>query len=37
MFGPGFVLGAVRHWVGIRRGAFSGNMKVSLQAARSIG
>ena len=30
-------LGAVRHWVGIRCGAFSGNMKVSLQAARSIG
>jgi hypothetical protein len=29
--------GAVRHWVGIRCGAFSGNMKVSLQAARSIG
>jgi hypothetical protein len=29
--------GAVRHWVGIRCDAFSGNMKVSLQAARSIG
>ena len=29
--------GAVRHVVGIRRGAISGNMKVSFQAARSIG
>src|ERR1700737_4173899 len=31
------VAGAVRNAVGIRRGAFSGNMKVSFQAARSIG
>ena len=30
-------LGAVRSVVGIRRGAISGNMKVSVQAARSIG
>jgi hypothetical protein len=30
-------LGAVRNVVGIRCGAFSGNMKVSFQAARSIG
>jgi hypothetical protein len=30
-------LGAVRNAVGIRCGAFSGNMKVSFQAARSIG
>ena len=29
--------GAVRKAVGIRCGAFSGNMKVSFQAARSIG
>jgi len=29
--------GAVRDVVGIRSGAFSGNMKVSFQAARSIG
>jgi hypothetical protein len=29
--------GAVRDVVGIRRGAISGNMKVSFQAARSIG
>jgi len=29
--------GAVRNAVGIRSGAFSGNMKVSFQAARSIG
>ena len=29
--------GAVRKVVGIRRGAISGNMKVSFQAARSIG
>ena len=29
--------GAVREVVGIGRGAFSGNMKVSFQAARSIG
>ena len=29
--------GAVRNVVGIRCGAFSGNMKVSFQAARSIG
>jgi hypothetical protein len=29
--------GAVRNAVGIRCGAFSGNMKVSFQAARSIG
>ena len=29
--------GAVRDVVGIRRGAISGNMKVSIQAARSIG
>jgi hypothetical protein len=29
--------GAVRSVVGIRRGAISGNMKVSVQAARSIG
>jgi hypothetical protein len=32
-----FVGGAVRNAVGIRCGAFSGNMKVSFQAARSIG
>jgi hypothetical protein len=31
------VEGAVRNAVGIRCGAFSGNMKVSFQAARSIG
>jgi hypothetical protein len=31
------VLGAVRNVVGIRCGAISGNMKVSFQAARSIG
>jgi tRNA(Arg) A34 adenosine deaminase TadA len=31
------VIGAVRNAVGIRCGAFSGNMKVSFQAARSIG
>ena len=30
-------VGAVRNAVGIRCGAFSGNMKVSFQAARSIG
>jgi hypothetical protein len=30
-------IGAVRNAVGIRCGAFSGNMKVSFQAARSIG
>ena len=30
-------MGAVREVVGIGRGAFSGNMKVSFQAARSIG
>jgi hypothetical protein len=30
-------LGAARDVVGIRRGAISGNMKVSCQAARSIG
>jgi Lrp/AsnC family leucine-responsive transcriptional regulator len=30
-------IGAVREVVGIGRGAFSGNMKVSFQAARSIG
>jgi hypothetical protein len=29
--------GAVRNVVGIRCGAISGNMKVSFQAARSIG
>ena len=29
--------GAARDVVGIRRGAISGNMKVSFQAARSIG
>ena len=29
--------GAVRNLVGIGCGAFSGNMKVSFQAARSIG
>jgi len=29
--------GGVREAVGIRRGAISGNMKVSFQAARSIG
>ena len=29
--------GAARNAVGIRRGAISGNMKVSFQAARSIG
>ena len=32
-----FMDGAVRNAVGIRCGAFSGNMKVSFQAARSIG
>jgi hypothetical protein len=31
------VRGAVANVVGIRRGAISGNMSVSLQAARSIG
>jgi hypothetical protein len=31
------IAGAVRNAVGIRCGAFSGNMKVSFQAARSIG
>jgi hypothetical protein len=31
------IAGAVRNAVGIRCGAFSGNMKVSSQAARSIG
>ena len=31
------VEGAARDVVGIRRGAISGNMKVSFQAARSIG
>jgi hypothetical protein len=43
--GPGFVMfgsrliyvGAVLNVVGIRCGAISGNMKVSFQAARSIG
>jgi hypothetical protein len=30
-------VGAARDVVGIRRGAISGNMKVSFQAARSIG
>jgi predicted metal-binding protein len=30
-------IGAVRNVVGIRCGAISGNMKVSFQAARSIG
>jgi multidrug transporter EmrE-like cation transporter len=33
----GTVAGAVRDVVGIRCGAISGNMKVSFQAARSIG
>jgi hypothetical protein len=33
----GISAGAVRDVVGIRRGAISGNMKVSFQAARSIG
>ena len=32
-----FPSGAARDVVGIRRGAISGNMKVSFQAARSIG
>ena len=32
-----FEMGAARDVVGIRRGAISGNMKVSFQAARSIG
>src|SRR5277367_2324513 len=31
------IAGAARRVVGIRRGAISGNMKVSFQAARSIG
>jgi hypothetical protein len=31
------VRGAVRKLVGIRCGGFSGNMRVSFQAARSIG
>jgi hypothetical protein len=31
------VVGAVRNVVGIRCGAISGNMKISFQAARSIG
>ena len=31
------VRGAVRNVVGIRLGEFSGNMKLSFQAARSIG
>src|SRR6266481_4646171 len=35
--GAVYRLGAVRNAVGIRCGAFSGNMKVSFQAARSIG
>jgi hypothetical protein len=30
-------VGAVRNVVGIRCGALSGNMKISFQAARSIG
>jgi integrase/recombinase XerD len=34
---PHTLRGAVRNAVGIRCGAFSGNMKVSFQAARSIG
>jgi hypothetical protein len=34
---PTFTLGAVGEVVGIGRGAFSGNMRVSFQAARSIG
>jgi integrase len=33
----GDLTGAARDVVGIRRGAISGNMKVSFQAARSIG
>jgi hypothetical protein len=33
----GYTLGAVREVVGIGRGAFSGKMMVSFQAARSIG
>jgi hypothetical protein len=35
--GPACHYGAARDVVGIRRGAISGNMKVSFQAARSIG
>jgi|ERR1700686_4928588 hypothetical protein len=31
------ILGAVRNAVGIRYGVFPGNMKLSFQAARSIG
>jgi hypothetical protein len=34
---PSLPLGAARDVVGIGRGAISGNMKVSFQAARSIG
>jgi len=33
----GNIVGAVRNVVGIRCGALSGNMRVSFQAARSIG
>jgi polyhydroxyalkanoate synthase len=32
-----FLLGAVRETVGIERSAFSGNVRVSFHAARSIG
>jgi hypothetical protein len=35
--GKAFTTGAVGEVVGIWRGAFSGNMRVSFQAARSIG
>jgi hypothetical protein len=37
LYGIAWGFGAVRNAVGIRCGAFSGNMKVSFQAARSIG
>jgi len=37
IYGCSIGQGAVRNAVGIRCGAFSGNMKVSFQAARSIG
>ena len=37
LWGVGVSLGAVREVVGIGRGAFSGNVRVSFHAARSIG
>jgi len=37
IYGLPIVMGAVRNAVGIRYGVFPGNMRLSFQAARSIG